>query len=63
MRRARTALAQLDSRRLDDFELVALMIDSIELADRCHVVALGICLDGTKVCSRCGKNPPRTRPQ
>jgi putative transposase len=48
-RRARTALAQLLSRRLDSFELVALMIDSIELADRCHVVALGICLDGTKV--------------
>jgi transposase-like protein len=48
-RRARTALAQLLSRRLDGFELVALMIDSIELAERCHVVALGICLDGTKV--------------
>ncbi len=48
-RRARTALAQLLSRRLESFELVALMIDSIELADRCHVVALGICLDGTKV--------------
>jgi putative transposase len=47
--RARTALAQLLSRRLDSFELVALMIDSIELADRCHVVALGICVDGTKV--------------
>ena len=49
IRRARTALGQLLSRRLDGFELVALMIDSIELADRCHVVALGICLDGTKV--------------
>ena len=47
--RARTALAQLLSRRLDGFELVALMIDSIELADRCHVVALGITIEGTKV--------------
>jgi putative transposase len=30
-------------------ELVALMIDGIELDERCYVVALGITIDGTKV--------------
>jgi putative transposase len=49
IRRARTALAELLARRLDRLELVALMIDGIELDERCHVVALGITIDGTKV--------------
>jgi putative transposase len=49
IRRTRTALSDLLSRRLDRLELVALMIDAIELEERCHVVALGITLDGTKV--------------
>jgi transposase-like protein len=49
VRRTRTALSDLLSRRLDQLELVALMIDAIELEERCHVVALGITLDGTKV--------------
>jgi transposase-like protein len=49
VRRTRTALSDLLSRRLDQLELVALMIDAIELDERCHVVALGITLDGTKV--------------
>jgi putative transposase len=49
IRRARTALAELLARRLDQLELVALMIDGIELDERCHVVALGITIDGTKV--------------
>jgi putative transposase len=49
VRRTRTALSDLLSRRLDQLELVALMIDSIELEERCHVVALGITLDGTKI--------------
>jgi transposase-like protein len=49
IRRARTALAELLARRLDQLELVALMIDGIELDERCHVVALGIAIDGTKV--------------
>lgn len=49
VRRTRTALADLLARRLDRLELVALMIDAIELDERCHVVALGITLDGTKV--------------
>jgi putative transposase len=49
IRRARTALQELLARRLDRLELVALMIDGIELDERCHVVALGITIDGTKV--------------
>jgi putative transposase len=49
IRRARTALQELLARRLDQLELVALMIDGIELDERCHVVALGITIDGTKV--------------
>jgi transposase-like protein len=49
IKRARTALQELLARRLDQLELVALMIDGIELHERCHVVALGICLDGSKV--------------
>jgi putative transposase len=49
IRRARTALVELLARRLDQVELVALMIDGIELDERCHVVALGITIDGTKV--------------
>jgi putative transposase len=49
VKRARTALQELLDRRLDELELVALMIDGIELEERCHVVALGICLDGTKL--------------
>jgi putative transposase len=48
-KRARTSLQELLSRRLDQLELVALMIDGIELDERCHVVALGITIDGTKV--------------
>jgi putative transposase len=49
IRRARTALQELLARRLDQLELVALMIDGIELDERCHVVALGVTIDGTKV--------------
>jgi putative transposase len=49
IRRARTALAELLARRLDQLELVALMIDGLELDERCHVVALGVTIDGTKV--------------
>jgi putative transposase len=49
IRRARTSLQELLARRLDQVELVALMIDGIELDERCHVVALGITIDGTKV--------------
>ncbi len=47
--RTREALEELMSRRLDELELAALMIDGLDLDERCNVVALGITRDGTKV--------------
>ena len=47
--RTRSSLSELLARRLDGLELAALMIDGIELDEVCHVVALGITRDGTKV--------------
>jgi putative transposase len=49
IKRTATALGELLSRRLDEVELAVLMLDGIELEERCHVVALGITTDGTKV--------------
>jgi putative transposase len=43
-----TALAELMSRRLDDLDLVALMIDGGHFGEHTCVVALGIGIDGTK---------------
>jgi putative transposase len=47
--RTRTALGELMSRRLDDVRLAVMMLDGIEIADRTHVVALGITTEGHKV--------------
>jgi transposase-like protein len=47
--RTRAALDELLARRLDDLELAVVMIDGIELAGACHIVALGITSHGTKV--------------
>ncbi len=47
--RTRTALGELMSRRLDDVRLAAMMIDGLEVAGRCHVVALGITTEGRKI--------------
>ena len=47
--RTRTALGELMSRRLDDVRLAVIMLDGLEIADRCHVVALGISTDGVKI--------------
>ncbi len=47
--RTTTALEELMSRRLDDVRLAVMMLDGIELADRTHVVALGITTDGVKI--------------
>ena len=44
--RTRTALGELMSRRLDDVRLAVMMLDGMEIADRTHVVALGITTDG-----------------
>ena len=47
--RTRSALGELMSRRLDDVRLAVMMLDGIEIADRTHVVALGITTDGVKI--------------
>jgi transposase-like protein len=47
--RTRTALGELMSRRLDDVRLAVMMLDGLEIAERTHVVALGITTDGAKI--------------
>lgn len=47
--RTRENLLGLMSRRLDDVRLAVLMLDGIELKNRCCVVALGITADGVKI--------------
>jgi putative transposase len=47
--RTRTALGELMRRRLDDVRLAVMMLDGLEIADRTHVVALGITTDGVKI--------------
>lgn len=43
-----TALADLMTRRLDDLDLVAFMVDGVHFGEHTCVVALGIGIDGTK---------------
>jgi putative transposase len=43
-----TALAELMSKRLDDLDLVAFMVDGVHFGERTCVVALGMGIDGTK---------------
>ena len=47
--RTRTALGELMARRLDDVRLAVMMLDGLEIADRTHVVALGISTEGVKI--------------
>ena len=47
--RTTTALEELMSRRLDDVRLAVMMLDGIEIAERTHVVALGITTEGVKI--------------
>src|SRR4051794_1302273 len=47
--RTASGLAELMSRRLDDVRLAVMMLDGLEIADRCHVVALGITTEGVKI--------------
>src|SRR5919109_169757 len=47
--RTRSALGELMSRRLDDVRLAVMMLDGLEIADRTHVVALGITTEGVKI--------------
>ena len=47
--RTATALQELMSRRLDDVRLAVMMLDGLEIAERTHVVALGITTEGVKI--------------
>ncbi len=47
--RTRTALGELMGRRLDDVRLAVMMLDGLQIADRTHVVALGITTEGVKI--------------
>jgi putative transposase len=47
--RTGSALRELMSTRLDDVRLAAMMIDGLDIAERTHVVALGITTEGVKV--------------
>ena len=47
--RTRTALGELMSRSLADVRLAVMMLDGMEIADRTHVVALGISTEGVKI--------------
>jgi putative transposase len=47
--RTKTALEALMSRSLADVRLAVMMLDGIEIAERTHVVALGISTDGVKI--------------
>jgi transposase-like protein len=47
--KTRTALEELMCRRLDDMRLAVMMLDGLEIADRVHVVALGVTTEGVKV--------------
>jgi putative transposase len=47
--RTATALSDLMTRRLDDVRLAVMMLDGMEIAERCHVVALGVTTEGVKI--------------
>src|SRR3954454_20851834 len=47
--RTRSALSELMGRRLEDVRLAVMMLDGLEIAERTHVVALGITTDGVKI--------------
>src|SRR5215217_4031407 len=47
--RTRSALSELMGRRLEDVRLAVLMLDGLEIAERTHVVALGITTEGVKI--------------
>jgi putative transposase len=47
--RTKQASEKLKARDLSELSVAALMIDGVNLAEQCCVVALAICADGTKV--------------
>jgi putative transposase len=56
-----TALAELMTRRLDDLDLVAFMVDGVHFGEHTCVVALGIGTDGTEHPLRRGGGVHRER--
>jgi putative transposase len=58
--RTATAVSELMSRRLEDVRLAVMMLDGLEIAERTHVVALGITTEGVKIPLGCGRARPRT---
>jgi transposase-like protein len=47
--RTRTALGELMRRSLADVRLAVMMLDGMDIAERCHVVALGVSTEGVKI--------------
>jgi putative transposase len=47
--RTRTALSELMGRSLSDVRLAVMMLDGLEIAERTHVVALGVSTEGVKI--------------
>src|SRR3954469_12452116 len=47
--RTRSALGELTARQLEDVRLAVMMLDGVEIAERTHVVALGISTEGVKI--------------
>jgi transposase-like protein len=47
--RTKTALGELMSRSLADVRLAVMMLDGLDIAERTHVVALGISTEGVKI--------------
>ena len=47
--RTKTALSELMGRRLEDVRLAVMMLDGLQIAERTHVVALGISTEGMKI--------------
>jgi putative transposase len=47
--RTRTALGELMGRRLDDVRVAVMMLDGLQIAERTHIVALGISTEGVKI--------------
>jgi transposase-like protein len=47
--RTRSALGELMGRRLQDVRLAVMMLDGLQIAERTHVVALGISTEGVKI--------------
>jgi len=47
--RTRSDLEKLMGRRLDDVRLAVMMLDGLEIAERTHVVAMGISTEGIKI--------------